>query len=865
MTIGLTPGGSLLDGYTPPPGSGDELLDEAGQVRGAWSYLVRALDALGPAELAARRRHAERLLRNDGVTYNIHGDTTGHSTAWALDPLPLVVGSDEWAGIEAGVAQRAELLDLVLRDLYGRRTLINRGLVPPEVVFAHRGFLRPCDGTADGPAHQLVLYAADLGRDRHGDRWVLADRAQAPSGAGYALENRVVVSRVFPSVYRDAGVHRLAPFFRTLRSSLADRAPAGVEDPRVVILTPGRWNESYFEHAYLASSLGYALVEGADLTVRDGQVWLRALGGLERVDVILRRVDGWFCDPLELRPDSQLGVPGLLEAIRRGTVSVVNPIGTGVLENPGLLPFLDTACRRLLGEDLRLPSPPTWWCGDPTGRSHVLANLHRLAIKPIARRAGRTSRFGARLSVAELDDLRARIEAAPHLWVGQEPVDVSSTPTLTPDGLAAHHAVLRTYAVARDTGYQVMAGGLTRVAPDPEALVISGQAGGISKDTWVIASEPELQSGFWLHRGPGVEALDPAGTMPSRAAEHLFWMGRYAERAEQTIRLVRTIVDRRTDFAGRDDPAGDECIAVLLGALTHLTGTYPGFVPGSIGDDGASADRLAHPDEELRALLTDPTRTGSLAADLAALVAAADAVRDQLSPDTWLVVSNLRHELGLLRGFAPDEGATAALGGLLRSLLALAGLAAESMVRDPGWQFLDAGRRVERALRLLALLRASVVPVRSTAAESLMLESVLVAAESIITYRRRYRSQAQVETLLDLLLLDTTNPRSVAYQLARLSEDVEGMPRPERLRLDADQHLVLEATTHLRLADTAALSRGGGDAVRWQLDTFLADQARLLTEAADAVDTCHFAHLQAPMPVGRPELTDAGTERGADA
>lgn len=846
-------GTSLLDGYAPAPGAGDELFDADGRIRDAWSYLVGALDALGPSELAARRRHADRLLRNDGVTYPVHGDTAGPAGAWALDPVPLVVGSDEWAAIEAGVAQRAELLDLVLRDLYGRRTLVHRGVVPPEVVFAHRGFLRPCDRTTDGTAHQLVLYAADLGRDRHGDRFVLADRAQAPSGAGYALENRVVVSRVFPSIYRDAGVHRLAPFFRTLRSSLAARAPDGIEDPRVVILTPGRWNESYFEHAYLASSLGYSLVEGTDLVVRDGRVWLRALGGLEPVDVILRRVDGWFCDPLELRPDSRLGVPGLLEAVRRGTVRVVNPIGAGVLENPGLVPFLATACRRLLGEDLRLPSPPTWWCGDPAGRSHVLAHLDRLTIKPIARRAGRTTVFGARLSRAERDELRARIDAAPHLWVGQEPIEVSSAPTLTAAGLAAHHAVLRSFAVARDAGYQVMAGGLTRVGPEPEGLVISGQAGGISKDTWVIASEPEQQSGFWLHRGPGVEALDPAGTMPSRAAEHLFWLGRYAERAEQTIRLLRTIVDRRTDFAGRDDPAGDECIAALLGALTHLTGTYPGFVPGSDGDDGTATAHLGAPDGELRALLTDATRTGSLAADLGALVYAADAVRDQLSPDTWLVVSNLRHELDLLERFTPDEGATAALGGLLRSLLALAGLAAESMVRDPGWQFLDAGRRVERALRLLSLLRATVVPVRSTAAESLMLESVLVSAESIITYRRRYRSQAQVETLLDLLLLDATNPRSVAYQLARLGEDVEGMPRPERLRLDADQHLVLEATTHLRLADTGALARGAGDAVRWHLDGFLAEQARLLTEAADAIDTCHFAHLQAPMAVGLPE------------
>jgi uncharacterized circularly permuted ATP-grasp superfamily protein/uncharacterized alpha-E superfamily protein len=858
MTTTAPPG--LLDRYRALPGSYDELRAPDGSVRPHWSHLAGALSEMGTVELDHRRRETERLLRNDGVTYNVYGEPQGVNAPWVLDPVPLLVSSDEWATIERGIIQRAELLNLILADLYGPRELIRKGLLPLDLVYGHRGFLRQTDQIRLPGANQLVVYGADLARGERGEPWVLADFAQAPSGAGYALENRVVVSRVLPSLYRDAQVHRLAPFFRALRSALASMAPPGVDDPRVVVLTPGPLNETYFEHAYLARYLGYSLVEGPDLTMQNGRVWLRALGGLEPVDVVLRRVDGWYCDPLELRADSRLGVPGLVEAARRGTVSVVNPLGSNVIENPGLMPFLPKLAEVLLGQDLRLPSATTWWCGDDRQRAEVLRRLDELVIKPIARKSGSNAVYGWTLGPDERDALRRRIEARPAQFVAQERVAFSSVPALDRDGLSARHAMVRSFAVARDGSYLAMPGGLARVAPADGGQILSAQYGGISKDTWVLASEPEKQTGFWLHSGPSVAAIDPAGSMPSRAAENLFWLGRYAERAEGTLRLVRAILDRDNDFQLGSNAAGTECLHVLLGALTHLTTSYPGFVGPGAGE------RLRSPENELLAVINDPARGGSLASSVHKMLTAANAVRDQLSNDTWLVIGNLGDDLtGLERSDNDIQSALQpALSAALKSLLALAGLATENMVRDPGWRFRDAGRRIERGIQLAALLDATVTTVHSTAADSLMLESVLISLESIITYRRRYRSQAQIETVLDLVLLDATNPRSLAYQLERLSEDIAALPRPVTPRLSTEERLVLETSTRLRLADTAELAgavipgaatvEAGSAAAasspvdqpgdrRAALSLFLAEIKGRLEETAVAIDANHFTHL----------------------
>ncbi len=834
---------NLLSDYRPPDGAYDEFVRSSGTLRPHWSHVGTALSDLGHRELVERQHEVDRLLDSDGVTYNAFGNADPRGRRWALDPLPVVIDSKDWAAIESGVIQRAELLDMILADLYGPRELLRRKLLPIEVVLGHPGFLRPCDqsgAVAKGGLNPTALttYAVDIGRNTTGAPVALSDRAQAPSGAGYALENRLVISRVFPSMYRDAQVHRVAPFFRALRRALQKAAPHK-SDPRIVVMSPGPWSETAFEHAYLASYLGYPLVEGGDLTVQGGSVWMRSLGRLEPVDVILRRVDDWYCDPLELKADSRLGVAGLVDVARRGAVSIVNPLGSGIIESPAMLAFLPAIAEHFLGQTLRLPSVETFWCGDAISRQHVMTNLHELVVKPIAREAGTSTVLGWELSTAAQAELKARISAEPWRWTAQVPLALSTTPTLTETGFESRRSVLRAFAVSQGDSYTVMPGGLLRVAPGIGSSLISNQAGALTKDAWVLASEPEQLSGFWLNNGPVVEAVDPVGSMPSRAAENLFWLGRYAERAEGVVRLLRVVADRRNDFSNDANPAGSRCLELLLRALTTVTTTYPGFT---------DHQKVAEPGDELFSLIVDVDRLGSLAHAVRHLLDSAYAVRDQLSSDTWLVIGNLDREILELRspGIADRQGAAQnSLSRAMQSLLALAGLAGESMVRDPGWHFMDAGRRIERAIQLTALLRATLGSENDKATDSLLIESVLTTAESIITYRRRYRSQAQVQTALDLLLLDRGNPRSLVFQLERLQTDIANLPRKTdgnaTDRLSAEERLVLEATTSLQLADTAAMAGSTATGARPELDAFLDRLHSLLRRAADAIDAEHFA------------------------
>ena len=832
---------SLLAGYRPVPGVHDEMVTADGVVRTHWQDLATAVDRMGPDVLATRQHQITRALQDDGVNYHVHGDEP-RSDQWGLDVLPMVVGSDEWQRLESGILQRAELLDAVLADLYGPRTLVAKGLLPPEVVFGHPGFLRPLDGVRLPGPSQLVTLAVDVARTPDGTMVVLADRAQAPSGAGYALENRQVMARVMPSLYRSMQVHRLAPFFRALRGALQAAAPDGVDEPRAVVLTPGPTNETAWEHGVLASTLGHALVEGSDLVARRGRLWLRSLDALEPVDVVLRRIDASWCDPLELRSASRLGVPGLVEVARRGNVSIVNPLGAGIIENHALHAFLPAIARDLLGQDLRLATPRTLWCGDADARREALARLDDLVCKPIARGPGMAAVDTRTLDTAGRAELVARIEAHPHRWVAQERVAVGVTPAVADGDVVARRSVLRTFCVAREGSWTMMPGGLTRVADD-DGLVISNQRGAISKDTWVLTSEPESVTSYWLRSGPS-SPVTPAGSMSARAAENLFWMGRYAERAEGLVRLLRVVEERRTDLSSPQgsSPAGRTTLGVLLDAVAAVTATPR---PGGRGDPvHAGDDQSGFPAAALHDLVARLDRPGTLAHAIRRLVEAAQVVRDQLSGDTWMVLTGLERELAGLAATGHDDevAGVARLGRMLTHLLALQGLGAESMVRDPGWQFMDAGRRIERALHVVALLRATVLDDHGTAADSLLYESVLTAAESIVTYRRRYRSRAQLATMLDLLVLDPDNPRAVAHQLDRLVADLAALPsHPGLGAVSEAQRPVLDAATLLRLADTDDLA-AGSDGRRDDLAAMLGTLRALLRTCSDVVEGSHFRH-----------------------
>jgi uncharacterized circularly permuted ATP-grasp superfamily protein/uncharacterized alpha-E superfamily protein len=819
------------------------------QLRAPWRGVGAVLTEMGSIGLNQRRDQIARLLEDDGVTYRIPG--ADRELPWSLDPLPMLIDEGDWAGLEPALTQRSELLDHILTDIYGGRRLIRDGLLPPELVFAHAEFLRDADQIRLPGRHQLFLASADLVRDAD-HRWrVLTDRTQAPSGAGYAMENRTVISRALPDLYRGTGVHRIAPFFHTLRQSLHDLGAGNDETPRVVLLTSGSRSETAFDQAFLSALLGLPLVQGSDLIVRDGRVWHRSLDRLEPVDVILRRVDSYFCDPLELRPDSRLGVPGLLEAARGGSVAIVNGFGTGVLENPGLFPYLPNLARAVLDQDLLLDSAQTFWCGDPISRQHVLSRLDDLVIKPIARSQHTPPRFGWELTTAQRDELVLQIEAEPYLWVGQEALPMSTAPTLHRGGLQPRPVTLRTFAVARSDSYQVMRGGLTRVGQSAEALVVSNSLGAGSKDVWVLTRDSQDAGEATMVTMAGLVGPETVSAAVSpRVAEDLFWLGRYSERAESIVRLLRVIENRWRDLHPAPDPALAGCLVVLLESLTRITTTFPGFV-----GDGA-AGRLGSPEAELASIVGDEARVGSLAFDLRRVRELATTVRDQLSTDTWTVLS------GLDRGMYPfvrGEGdltpvqLSADLAGLLQAMLAFAGLVSESMVRDEGWFLLDAGRRLERAMQVTALLRSALADARPEKTQRLVIESVLVAAESIITHRRRYPAQAGLDTVIELLVVDPGNPRSVAFQLDRIADDL----RQTKATGDAmDRARQLPAAVSARLSGVVTAARISVGGHQSELVAALDAIDRDLREIYDLVDSSAFAKarpLQTLDPYAMPE------------
>jgi uncharacterized circularly permuted ATP-grasp superfamily protein/uncharacterized alpha-E superfamily protein len=839
MTRAITIGNGST--YRPPPGAYDEMCTADGEVRSHWRYLIGSLEAMGPQMMLQRQRDTARMLRGDGATYNIYGAPGGLNRPWVLDPVPLLIGSREWAGIEAGLAQRAELLNLILNDVYGPRNLLRKGLLPPELVYGHQGFLRACTFTGGVNVPRLTLYAVDLARGPDGQVWVIGNRTQVPSGAGYALENRTVMSRLMPSLFRDSHPHRLSTFFRLMREALRALAPDGREDPRVVILTPGPFNETYFEHQSLANHLGYTLVEGADLMVTDGRVWLKSVGGREPVDVILRRVDGDFCDPLELRADSRLGVAGLLHVLRQGHVAVANPLGSGVVENPGLMAFLPKLAKHFFGHELRLPSVATWWCGQKTARDYVLANLDKLVLRHANRVPGVLPVYGDELSTADLHLWRDRIGTHPHLYVGQERIEPSSVPTWQDSGLEPRPAVIRAFLVAREDTYVVMPGGLTRVGANTGDWIVSNQAGAISKDTWVLASEPEKTESLWPRTPTGAYTLESKEGLPSRAAENLFWLARYAARAEATIRLIRNINVRYNETLQFADPVCQACLERLLTGLTHLTYTYPGFV--SEGNE----DRLDYPIPEILDVILNPRRAGTLASNLGMFLEAASAVRNLVSADTRRVLNDIGDELmDLGQRTATDlQSMQETLDRIMTALMAIAGATHESMSRDLGWGYFGLGRRIERALLLTNLVRSLLVAETEPGVEALITESTLLAAESLTLYRRRYYAQPEIETALDLLLLDETNPRSLIFQVKELEQLVSELPGQNERPLTTEMRRVIEVSGLLRLAEARHLEEIDGG-VRPYLDALLAGLYQSVSEASAALTDAYFSHVEGP-------------------
>jgi len=843
----------LLEDYEVSQTAFDEMWMNATDIRPHWQRVVRQVQTLGAEELTLRKSELQRFLKENGVTYTVYGSPQGEAHPWKLDPIPFVLPAEVWKTLERGLKQRAHLLSLILADLYGERKLIRAGILPVELLFSDRNFLRPCVGMS--VEQQLLLYAADISRGPNGRIWVIGDRTQAPSGWSYALENRIAMARVLPELFAKNHVRKILNFYSFSREALVQFSPKGNPDPHIVLLTPGSMNETYFEHAYLAAMQGFTLAQGQDLMVKDNFVWLKTLGGLEKVDIIVRRVDDNYCDPLSLKADSQLGVPGLLEVARVGNVRIANPLGSGVLENPGLMAFLPAVSQYFLQEDLILPNIATWWCGQEKERHYVFENLNQLVIKNIGQQSGRRTIFGWEQSQEQLAQLKRAIQAFPHLYVAQEQAIFSLSPAFQDNQLTPRHTALRSFLVATSGGYEMMPGGLTRSAPDAGNRHVSGQSGGISKDTWVLSEQQE--ESMRIENSP-FSVLFPHKTideLPSRTAENLFWIGRYGMRILYLAHLLRTTLRYQAEIENFEESSDTDIFQILLRAITHLSMTYPGFV----GKEGEK--NLNGPEEELRSILFDTKKMGSLAHSISMWRSGANTVRDRWTSDTWRIFDKTADDWNKLCT-KPDIGmrkVRSALDKLVNNIAALIGLTQGSMSGEEGLPMLGIGMDLERGLQLTGLLRATIAVKNAPNIERNIIEAVLINNQSLTTYRYRYRNHFSLNSLLDLILLDTNYPPSLAFAINRLQRRLAQLPSVNPSgKLRPDQKFALQAFTSLQLADTEQLPTTSVDSVvREELDQLLADVSNSLAKCGNQMIQVYFSHIGEKQQQSMP-LSNAG-------
>lgn len=842
-TDGALPGqgslpGAFRFGYPMVRGHWDEMVNGEGLLRPHWETFMEGLSALPHEEMASRWERGQRLIRENGVTYNVYRDPRGLDRPWQLDPVPLILSAEEWQGIETALIQRATLLDRVLADLYGPQHLLSEGLLPPALVFAHPAYLRPLRHVAPAGDIYLHLYAADLARSADGQWWVMADRCEAPSGAGYALENRVIVARTLPEMLRSQAIEPLTPFFHRLRDLLFSLSPRHRETPRIVLLTPGPYNETFFEHAYLARFLGYTLVEAEDLTVRDDHVFLKTLDGLQPVDVILRRTDGDYCDPLELRQDSTLGIAGLVQAVRAGNVVVANSLGSGLIDSGAMASFLPGLAQRLLGEELRMPSVPSWWCGNDDGLQRVVAHLDRMVVKPAypGRHGTMLPAFPEHMAAGRRAELAAEIRHQPRGYLAQERLRLSTVPVWSNGELEPRPLMMRVFLAAHDGGYTVMPGGLTRVAVERSGNIVSMQHGGGSKDTWVLTQGLAAPAAPLRGAEAPVKLVRGAHDLPSRVADNLYWFGRYVERVEDTTRLLRAALSRAGSAASFG--AAEE-LPVALDLLSRLYRLPAGSSP----EEKAIA---------IAAMNFDPAQMQGLRALTERVHRVAALVRDRLSLDTWRAVSRLQEEVTLVE-LAPRfnmEDVVNLLNRVVLACEALSGLAMENMTRGLSWLFVDVGRRLERGTHVLDVL-SGMAQTRD------VLDVVLEVSDSAMTYRSRYLSTPQFAPVLDLLLADESNPRSFAFQVVTLGRHMDLVATRRRAAFyGPEQRLSIWLTGAVRTADIEVLSRLDEDGGRRNLATFLEVLRSKLWELAETVTREYFTHAVGRSATGNTRIRE---------
>ncbi len=821
----------LLQSYRQAQPRGyDELMDGAGKLRPHWRTLAAALADLSDAERAARSARLERRVRDTGIAYDIFADPTKPSQRWHLDLAPVVFSAAEWRWLEKALVQRARLSDAVLADLYGPRKLLAAGLIPPDLAFSDSAFLRPCQDILPA-AGGLRFYAADLARGADGTWRIIDSHTETLAGVGFALANRVVHTHVIGDVFKRCNGIRLAAYFQALQSALTEHS--GRDNARIALLTPGAHHEDYFSHAYLARYLGYLLVEGNDLRTKGGRVHLKTLEGLKEIDLIVRCVDGRNIDPLELDPGGFDGPAGLVRVTRRTPKLMVNAPGSGLVQNRGLGPYLPALAKHLLGEELELWDAPRWWLGDPQARQHVLDNLDGLVVRKAQEGTGRPGqaaigRDSRTLSAAERELLRREIGLHGARLVAEAPIGFSHAPAFENKGLVPRSFAVRCFVALTANGYQLMPGGLAMTV-DPDRAVALSAPDGQTRDVWVQGdAEQDPHISLWRPTVETARVERSQRVIQSRVADDLFWLGRYSERADWILRVLRSALRRveEDDGPSTGRAAACKCIEIML------------------DKDAAGTPREKRSDAQVEQMCKDliggDKGIRTLRRTVEGLYRVASLARDRLSLEAFLSLARFRP--GDTWATSVATASPVAMLDLieegLASVSAFNGLMHENMTRNFGWSFLDMGRRLERGFNLSEAMLSLFVPPPEPEEERASLLLLLELADSFITYRSRYRLDPMPALVLDLLVLDETNPRSLAYQLAAISRHMETLPDARQgSTLAADRRLVLQLLTSVRLADIEAVAEENDRAA---FEKLMREQVRQLPELSNALARHYF-------------------------
>lgn len=804
-----------------------------------WDKLLDNLSNIGAKQLKDKQIEIDWLLAENGVTYNVYNDPKGLNRPWKLNIVPFIIQKKEWETIEKGIQQRSEVLNLLLNDIYGKRELIKKGIVPFEVIFSHRGFLRACDQIQYKTAKQLLIYSADLARGPDGRMWVVNDRTQAPSGMGYALENRLSINKVVPEVFGDINVEQPSSFFKDFNQLLLKAAPSNKENPTVVILTPGPHNETYFEHSYLSSFLGYPLVKGSDLVVRGGKLWMKSLKGLKQVDVVLRRVDDEFVDPLELREDSYLGVAGLMEVVRLQNVAIVNPVGSGILENPGLIPFMNSICKYFLNEELILPQIASWWCGQEKERKFVLEHLSTLVVKRIDRTHREHIYFGEFLTKEELKNLKVEILKEPYRFVAQENINFSTAPNFVDEHLEPRKIVCRTFSIAKNNGYSVMPGGLVRVAAERSELLVSNQKGGTSKDFWVVSDKKQHNIQHYSWHKTTANPFTGINDVPSDTAENLFWSGRYLGRTIVTARYFRMVLNQMANVQFNDRKSESESLRILFQSVTNITSTFPGFT----GENEDNA--MQNPLKEIESVILDETRVGSFAQTISSFYYSYYSLRNLWSRDMWRVFDNIQK---LWQNLKNEENYTIPVlvkffDRIITRLIAFMSLTEESIMVKQGLLLYFIGLQMEEAFTTIAKFRTLVIVQHSEELEYEVLESLLSSHESLNIYRYSYKSYLSIENVVSLILLDKEYAKSLTYQIKRLKKDIDRLPNNGNEEFTECQKNINKALDKIKSLSVEELIKVDSSSnMRLQLDALMEELSDLLHATSLSISNTYFNH-----------------------